>query len=136
MSGQARTPEAPATTAPEHPPCPGEAAPTPTGPVAEPAYGPTGAGSVVVDVGGNVGALVLYVPAEMAGQEIDISPRQATARRRHACVRARPGATGIRYAAVYAGLPAGDYIIWRNQQDPAATVTITGGQITTSRWQG
>jgi hypothetical protein len=34
---------------------------------------------------------------------------------------------------VYAGLPAGAYTIWRGHRDPAGTVTIAGGQVSTFR---
>jgi hypothetical protein len=40
------------------------------------------------------------------------------------------------YAAVYPGLPAGRYTIWRDERTPAATVTITGGQVSSCRWPG
>jgi hypothetical protein len=102
----------------------------------EPAYGPTGAGSVVLEMGAQIGALVLYTPASMAGREIEISARRAGARRTHASVRARPGGRATRYAALYQGLPAGDYTIWHDAETPAATVTITGGQLSACEWPG
>ena len=37
-------------------------------------YGPTGAGTVLLDLGAETGALVLYTPEELAGAEIEISP--------------------------------------------------------------
>ncbi len=43
-----------------------------------------------------------------------------------------PGATT--YAAVYPGLRAGQYTIWRDAHSPAATVTIIGAQVTTYGW--
>src|ERR1700683_171093 len=39
----------------------------------EPAAGPSGPGTVVMDVGGDIGALIMYTPAAMDGQEIEIS---------------------------------------------------------------
>ena len=42
--------------------------------MAEPDYGPTGAGTVVLDVGGEIGALILHTPPELAGAEIEIGP--------------------------------------------------------------
>jgi hypothetical protein len=44
--------------------------------------------------------------------------------------------TVTEYAAVYPGLRAGQYTIWRDERHPAATVTITGGQVTSCRWPG
>jgi hypothetical protein len=103
----------------------------------EHAYGPTHVGTVLLDLGAGTGALVLYTPAGLAGQEIEISPggpHAAGARRTHASVRERPGQHGTRYAAVYAGLAAGDYTIWRNHDTPCGTVTIAGGQVTSHDW--
>jgi hypothetical protein len=97
------------------------------------ADGPTGAGTVMLDLGAGTGALVLYTPAALAGAEIEISPRAPGSARTHARVRERPGPHGSRYAAVYAGLPAGAYTIWRGHRDPAGTVTIAGGQVSTFR---
>jgi hypothetical protein len=100
----------------------------------EPAYGATGAGTVLLDLGPGTGALVLYTPADLLGREIEISPDAAGARRTHACVRERTGSGGARYAAVYAGLAAGDYTIWQDHDTPASTVTVTGGQVTCHDW--
>lgn len=98
------------------------------------AYGPTGAGTVLLDLGSDTGALVLYTPAELVGREIEISPRDPGARRTHAAVRERPGNSGTRYAAVYDGLAAGDYTIWQDHDTPAGTVTVLGGQVTRHDW--
>jgi hypothetical protein len=95
----------------------------------EPVYGPTSAGAVMLDLGAGIGALILYAPAGLAGREIEIS--RPGDRRTHACVRERPAG---RYAAVYPGLAAGDYTIWRDHGTPAGTVTVTGGQVTSHDW--
>jgi hypothetical protein len=94
--------------------------------------GPTGVGSVVLDVGDSVGALVLDTPAGLHGQEIEISPADgdAGARRTHALVRRRDTGTGSSYAAVYPGLAAGDYTVWREDDTPAGTVVVDGGRVT------
>jgi hypothetical protein len=41
---------------------------------------------------------------------------------------------GIQHAAVYPGLAAGDYVIWRDPGTPAATITIGEGRVTTFHW--
>jgi hypothetical protein len=97
--------------------------------------GPSGPGTVVMDVGGDIGALVLYTPADMDGREIEISrDDEPGARRTHSQVRARhmPGVT--RYAAVYPGLVAGSYTIWDYADRPAASMVITGGEVASRRW--
>jgi hypothetical protein len=97
-------------------------------------YGPTSAGTVLLDLGAQTGALVLYTPPDLAGAEIEISADTPGAVRTHAAVRARPTPSGTRYAAVYEGLPAGGYTIWRDHDTRAGQVTITGGQVTSVRW--
>jgi hypothetical protein len=97
-------------------------------------YGPTRAGTVLLDLGAGTGALVLYVPADLVGAEIEVGPLRPGAPRTHAAVRARPGPRGTRYAAVYDGLAAGDYTIWRDHGAPAAQVTIIAGQVTSHHW--
>lgn len=100
----------------------------------EPAAGPSGPGSVVMELGADTGALVLYTPAELDGVEIEITRADDPgAIRTHAQVRPRHMPTGTRYAAVYPGLTAGLYTIWRDPLAPAA-VTIAGGQITSLTW--
>jgi hypothetical protein len=102
--------------------------------MSETQYGATQAGTVVLEIGAETGALVLRVPADLAGQEIEISPDREPAQRRHACVRERHGDRDIGYAAIYDRLPPGTYTIWRNGVTPAATVTVAGGQVTSYDW--
>jgi hypothetical protein len=45
-------------------------------------------------------------------------------------------ATVTEYAAVYPDLQAGQYTIWRDGHRPAATVTVTGGQVSNCHWPG
>jgi hypothetical protein len=99
----------------------------------EPHYGPTEPGTVLLEVGGDVGALVLIVPAGLNGAEIEIS--RAGQLRCHAQVRERPAGGRITYAAVYPGLAAGRYTIWRDLESPAGAVEVSGGQVATFDWQ-
>ena len=98
--------------------------------------GPSGAGSVVLDLGPGIGVLVLDTPAELAGREIEISPASGgpAARRTHSLVRERNTSAGTSYAAVYPGVAAGDYTLWRDDATPAAVITIDGGQVTSYHW--
>ncbi|HTT51247.1 MAG TPA: hypothetical protein VMH35_07595 [Streptosporangiaceae bacterium] len=103
--------------------------------MSEPAAGPSGPGTVVLNLGAGVGALVLFTLADLDGAEIEISPGDDPgARRTHAQVRPRqlPGQT--RYAAVYQDLAAGWYTIWRDQHSPVAAITVAGGQVTSCHW--
>jgi hypothetical protein len=99
-------------------------------------FGPSSAGSVVLDLGAGIGALILDAPAELAGREIEISPAggDVSARRTHSLVRERRAGAGPSYAAVYPGLAAGDYTIWQDAVTPAATITVHSGQVTRYQW--
>jgi hypothetical protein len=100
----------------------------------ETAAGPSGPGTVVLELGAGVGALVLYTPAELDGREIEISPDDQGGRRTHSQVRPRHMTTGTRYAAVYPDLAAGPYTIWADEQHPAGQVEIIGGRVTNWSW--
>ena len=99
----------------------------------EQAAGPSGAGTVVLNLGAGIGALVLYTPASMDGQEIEISLGDEQ-RRTHSQVRRRDTVTATKYAAVYPDLPIGDYTIWRDHHHKATTATITSGSVTSCHW--
>ena len=89
--------------------------------------------AVVLELGRNTGALVLYTPAELDEREIEISRAGASART-HSQVHRRQTSTATVYAAVYPDLPAGDYTIWRDAHTRATTTTVTGGSVTTCHW--
>lgn len=104
----------------------------------EPVPGPSRSGSVILDLGPGVGALVLHAAPEMNSREIEVSPLGSggSAHRTHSRVRPRKTGGETQYAAVYPQLAAGDYTIWKDDVTPAATVTIEGGQVTTTCWPG
>jgi hypothetical protein len=88
--------------------------------------------SVVLDIGADVGALILYVAATEHGREIEIS--RGTERRTHAAVRERRLDDGSIYCSVYPGLTAGEYTVWDDETTPGGTVTVTGGEVTELDW--
>ena len=96
--------------------------------------GSSGPGSVVLDIGDDVGALIIITPAALAGDEIHVSPLHAPAGRTHAVVRERRLGPASCHAAVYPALPAGEYTIWQGAGHPAGTVRIDGGAATSYRW--
>jgi hypothetical protein len=95
-----------------------------------------GQGPVAVEVGADVGTLLLWAGAELEGAELELSPWDDDARRRHVAVLARrlPGRTV--YAAVYPGLPAGRYRLWDVDGRPAMTVQVAAGRVTEVRFTG
>ena len=102
--------------------------------------GPSTSGSVVLELGPGIGALVLHTPPELDGAEIEISP--VAQPRQAARTNPLPGqATASPRAAPCTrpstrGLAAGEYTIWRDETTPAMTVTVDGGQVTTAQWPG
>ena len=95
--------------------------------------GTSGPGSVILELGEGIGALILDAPPGLAGHEIEISP-SAGGPRTHSLVRERHTATRTVYAAVYPVLAEGDYVVWRDDGLPAGQVSIRGGRATRFRW--
>jgi hypothetical protein len=103
----------------------------------EPVAGPSGSGTVVLELGPGAGALVLHTSAELNGVEVEISRVSDDGQhghRTHSRVRRRHVAAGTQYAAVYPGLPPGEYRIWRDDGTPAIAVTVVAGAVTTASW--
>lgn len=88
----------------------------------------------MVDVGPGVGALVIYTPEELAGQEIEISRNGDDTNRVHADFLRRATASGHVYAAVFASLPEGRYRLWQDQRTSPADVRIVGGEVVEIDW--
>ena len=74
---------------------------------------PSGDGSVVLDIGRGVGALVVHTAPSLCGLEIEISPAglHGHARRTHVVVRERHVAGETSFAAVFPALAAGVYVL-------------------------
>lgn len=86
--------------------------------------------SLVLDIGGTVGALVIHAGAELAEQEIEISPADRVTPREHNVVHARSDRYRTAYTAVFPAVEAGDYTVWHRDGSPHAVVTIRGGEVT------
>jgi hypothetical protein len=82
--------------------------------------------SVVLDIGDDVGALVLYTSSALHGHEIEVSPLGSDARRTHSAVLERSVNGRVLYAAVYPELKAGEYVVCC---EGAPRFTITGGAV-------
>lgn len=93
-----------------------------------------GQGPVVLDIGEDVGALVLHAGHDMVGREIEISPVGADEDRRHVEVLPRRTAAGVRYAAVYGSLARGAWTLWHGDGRPALVVDVPGGRVVEVSW--
>lgn len=95
---------------------------------------PSGQGTVVLNIGGEIGALVIHTPAGLHGHEIEVSPVSDAAVRTHAAVRARYVRDGVRFSVVIDSLPQGRYVVWHDPVTPLAEVDIAGGSVTEYEW--
>ena len=118
-----------------------------------------GQGPVLLDIGGQVGALVVHMPESMEGVEVEIRPRGATvaethhgheeaweagahhvhgarhAAYPHVAVVGRPDGTGTTFALVFAEVTQGAYeLVPLLDGRVALTATVTGGSVTYATW--
>jgi hypothetical protein len=89
---------------------------------------------VVLDIGGDIGALILRTSPEMNGKEIELSSTIAGSKRFHNQVHERRIEGRTVFAAVYPEIQAGEYYIWGDGLDPVETVTVRGGEVAEIDW--
>ena len=88
--------------------------------------------NAVLDIGEDIGALVIYTGQEMLGKEIEVSPKGNRALRIHTAVLERKVNGRTFFAALFLELPEGDYITLTT---PSSEITIIGGQVAELNWQ-
>ncbi len=114
----------------------------PAGP-ADPASGENpfaGQGAVLLDIGGDVGALVVTTPAAMVGVEVEVrregGPHQH-AHHPHVAVVNRPVAGTLVPSLVYPELVEGRYeLALKGTDDVRLRVEVVGGSVATAEWPG
>ncbi len=89
----------------------------------------------VLDIGDEIGALILYSRHELCGRQIDVSPRGRTWQRIHTDILERRVDGYPVFAALFLSLPADDYIIWGESSRPVGEITIAGGQVAEVDWR-
>lgn len=87
-------------------------------------------GSVVIDIGGPVGALVVYTAEAALGLEIEVTPADGAGPPTHTSVRERRLPQGSRFAAVFPALPAGTYRLPAVGPAPSRDVTVRPARVT------
>ena len=87
------------------------------------------ADNLLLDIGGDTGALVIHTTADRDQAEIEISAAGSGRARTHNVVRRRQAPAGASYAAVFPDVPAGEYVVWLDADTPAGTVTVHGGAV-------
>jgi hypothetical protein len=98
---------------------------------------PTGPGTVLVDIGGAIGAAVVTTPVALADEEIEIRPEPGEWTGRHVAVRPRPLPDRTIHAAFFESLTEGPYVV-RVRFGPEGAVevpvVVTGGRVTQVAW--
>jgi hypothetical protein len=119
----------------------------------------------VLDIGGDVGALILYTDAEYDEREIEISPIDDSAEsavhdhgeghdhdhshahedahehsrehehRTHTAIHERRSGGQTTYAGIYPQLKAGTYRLWTDDPTLPDRVTIVGGEVAEVDWR-
>jgi hypothetical protein len=109
-----------------------------------------GQGSVLLDIGDDIGALVVAMPAEMEGVEIEIRPADGHSHRHqglghdhdhahvhhpHVAVVNRPVAGGEVPSLVFPEVEEGRYGLYlKESDDRRLTVSVAGGEVTIAEW--
>ena len=89
---------------------------------------------VVLDIGGSVGALVVYWDAAELDTPIEISPTGADDQRQHQHILERPLPGKTLYAAAFDAITEGSYSLWVAGEARAREVLVAGGQVTELHW--
>jgi hypothetical protein len=90
---------------------------------------------VVLEIGGDLGALIVHADPALHGVEVEISPASDDARRSHKEVLERRIAGRPAYTAVFDGLSSGRYTLWVNGRALARGVDVNGCEISELDWR-
>lgn len=85
---------------------------------------------VVLELGGALGALVVYTDPELLHEEIEISPAADDALRSHKDVLERRAGGHSHHVAVFDRLERGTYTLWHRGAAFARDVEVSGGAVT------
>jgi hypothetical protein len=90
---------------------------------------------VVLEIGDEIGALILHTDPSLHGREIEISPAEDDGRRSHKEVLERNINGKSAFTAVFDGLSRGDYTLWTDGNARTRGVRVSGGEITQLDWR-
>jgi len=113
-----------------------------------------GQGPVMLDIGDDVGAVVLHLPASLEGAEVEIAagpdgtdgtngththdhehgPHDHGPHRPHVAVVGRPVDDHVDYSAVFPALVSGPYLLYVPGAPEAVHVEVQGGAVTEATW--
>ena len=90
---------------------------------------------VVLELGGDLGALIVYTDSELHGSEIEISRLDDDSRRSHKDVLERSIDGRPAYAAVFDLLSQGSYTLWVDDSPRARDVAVEAGRVAELDWR-
>jgi hypothetical protein len=99
-----------------------------------------GQGSVLLDIGEDIGAVVVEMPARLEGVEVEIRPAEdgpSQGHHPHVAVVSRPVEGGQLPSLVFPEVRTGTYGLYVVHEDVRRlTVTVAGGEVTSAQWEG
>lgn len=100
--------------------------------------GPSEKGSVLVDIGGDVGAAIVRTPASLAGCEVEIRRCGTVWDGTHVAVRARHVSEEVVHAGLFSGLQQGRYEVRLKGDDasPVVQLSVEGGRVSETCFTG
>jgi hypothetical protein len=90
---------------------------------------------VALDIGDDIGALIVHTDGDLHGVEVEISPMEDDTRRTHKEVLERQIAGRPAFTGVFDGLRQGRYTLWIDGEARARSVAIIGGEIAELDWR-
>ena len=90
---------------------------------------------VVLDIGDDVGALIVHTDPDMHGVEVEISAAGKDRDRSHKEVLERSMDGQPAFTAVFDGLDVGTYTLWSSDEAVTRGVEVRGGVITEVDWR-
>jgi hypothetical protein len=89
---------------------------------------------VVLEIGEDLGALIVHTGPDMHGVEIEISPVADDARRSHKQVLERRSGAEPAYTAVFDQLPGGAYTLWTDGVARVRGVEVAASRVAEMEW--
>jgi hypothetical protein len=104
--------------------------------VHETVMAPSGEGTVVLDIGGDTGAVVIHAGASLDGAELEIRKVGTQWDGTHTAVRQRDLRDRTCFAAVFGAVAGGSYELRVRGHDtgPQLEVLVVGGAISEATW--
>jgi hypothetical protein len=101
----------------------------------EAVHGATGPATVLADIGGDVGAAVVYTPAILSGLELEIRAVGCEWDGTHTAVRERQLNGSVVWAGFFGTLAAGRYEVRvRSDVSRVIVLDVAGGIVTETQW--